>query len=172
MTRDHLADLESESIYVLREAFNKFSELAMLWSIGKDSTVLLWLARKAFLGHVPFPDRPYRHDLQDPVDDRVSRCLWSAIGSFGLLLPATMRRWPPGMTFPAGRATRVECCSALKKDALQSPHRTGQVHGDHCRRSPRRGTDPGQGAVLLAAQPADGVDPGATAAGILEPVQD
>ena len=27
----------------------------MLWSIGKDSTVMLWLARKAFLGHVPFP---------------------------------------------------------------------------------------------------------------------
>ena len=27
----------------------------MLWSIGKDSTVLLWLARKAFFGHVPFP---------------------------------------------------------------------------------------------------------------------
>jgi 3'-phosphoadenosine 5'-phosphosulfate sulfotransferase (PAPS reductase)/FAD synthetase len=26
-----------------------------LWSIGKDSTVLLWLARKAFFGHVPFP---------------------------------------------------------------------------------------------------------------------
>jgi sulfate adenylyltransferase subunit 2 len=27
----------------------------MLWSIGKDSTVLLWLTRKAFFGHVPFP---------------------------------------------------------------------------------------------------------------------
>ena len=27
----------------------------MLWSMGKDSTVLLWLARKAFLGNVPFP---------------------------------------------------------------------------------------------------------------------
>ena len=27
----------------------------MLWSIGKDSTVLLWLARKAFFGHVPIP---------------------------------------------------------------------------------------------------------------------
>ena len=29
--------------------------LAMLWSIGKDSGVLVWLARKAFLGQVPFP---------------------------------------------------------------------------------------------------------------------
>jgi len=46
--------LENQSIYIFREAFNKFDNLAMLWSIGKDSTVLLWLARKAFFGHVPF----------------------------------------------------------------------------------------------------------------------
>ena len=52
---DYLSKLESQSIYILREAFNKFEKLAMLWSIGKDSTVLLWLARKAFIGHVPFP---------------------------------------------------------------------------------------------------------------------
>ena len=50
-----LAELESQSIYIFREAYNKFDKLAMLWSIGKDSTVLLWLARKAFFGHVPFP---------------------------------------------------------------------------------------------------------------------
>src|SRR5437764_12841741 len=52
---DYLSKLENQSIYILREAFNKFENLAMLWSIGKDSTVLLWLARKAFCGHVPFP---------------------------------------------------------------------------------------------------------------------
>src|SRR5580700_9123480 len=33
----------------------KFKRLAMLWSIGKDSSVLLWLARKAFFGHIPVP---------------------------------------------------------------------------------------------------------------------
>src|SRR5438045_9236551 len=52
---DYLSKLENQSIYIMREAFNKFENLAMLWSIGKDSTVLLWLARKAFFGHVPFP---------------------------------------------------------------------------------------------------------------------
>src|SRR5882724_12580892 len=52
---DHLSKLENQSVYILREAYNKFENLGMLWSIGKDSTVLLWLARKAFLGHVPFP---------------------------------------------------------------------------------------------------------------------
>ena len=44
---DYLSKLENQSIYILREAFNKFEQMAMLWSIGKDSTVLLWLARKA-----------------------------------------------------------------------------------------------------------------------------
>ena len=49
----HLDKLEAESVYVLREAFSHFKKMGMLWSIGKDSTVMLWLARKAFFGHVP-----------------------------------------------------------------------------------------------------------------------
>ena len=52
---DHLDALESQSIYIFREAFNRFERLAMLWSLGKDSNVMIWLARKAFFGHVPFP---------------------------------------------------------------------------------------------------------------------
>lgn len=52
---DHLGHLESTSVYILREAYANFKNLCMLWSIGKDSTVMLWLARKAFLGRVPFP---------------------------------------------------------------------------------------------------------------------
>jgi len=52
---DRLDTLEAQSIYVLREAFAKLNKLAMLWSLGKDSNVVIWLARKAFLGHVPFP---------------------------------------------------------------------------------------------------------------------
>ena len=50
-----LDQLESQSIYILREAFNRIDKLAMLWSIGKDSNVMIWLARKAFFGRVPFP---------------------------------------------------------------------------------------------------------------------
>src|SRR4051794_12915175 len=52
---DTLDQLEQQSVYILREAFRHFERLCMLWSVGKDSTVLLWLARKAFFGHVPFP---------------------------------------------------------------------------------------------------------------------
>jgi sulfate adenylyltransferase subunit 2 len=52
---DHLHALEQQSIHVIREAFARLKPLAMLWSIGKDSNTLLWLARKAFLGRVPLP---------------------------------------------------------------------------------------------------------------------
>jgi sulfate adenylyltransferase subunit 2 len=52
---NRLDELESHSIYIFREAFNRLDRMAMLWSLGKDSNVMVWLARKAFFGHVPFP---------------------------------------------------------------------------------------------------------------------
>lgn len=51
----HLDELEAGSVYILREAYRCVDPLMMLWSMGKDSTALLWLARKAFFGVVPFP---------------------------------------------------------------------------------------------------------------------
>lgn len=50
-----LDELEAQSIYILREAYNQIEPLAMLWSLGKDSNVMVWLARKAFCGSMPFP---------------------------------------------------------------------------------------------------------------------
>jgi sulfate adenylyltransferase subunit 2 len=52
---DHLSALENQSIFIIREAYKKFKKPAMLWSMGKDSCVNVWLARKAFFGNVPFP---------------------------------------------------------------------------------------------------------------------
>ncbi len=52
---DHLDQLESESVYIFREAFSRIEKLAMLWSLGKDSNSMIWLAKKAFFGRVPFP---------------------------------------------------------------------------------------------------------------------
>ncbi len=52
----HLQALEAESIYILREAAAEFSQPVMLYSIGKDSSVMLRLAQKAFYpGKIPFP---------------------------------------------------------------------------------------------------------------------
>lgn len=51
----YLQQLEQKSIYILREAMAKFQNVAMLWSMGKDSTCMLYLCRRAFFGKVPFP---------------------------------------------------------------------------------------------------------------------
>jgi sulfate adenylyltransferase subunit 2 len=52
----HLKALEAESVYILREAAAEFSHPVMLYSIGKDSSVMLRLAQKAFFpGKIPFP---------------------------------------------------------------------------------------------------------------------
>jgi sulfate adenylyltransferase subunit 2 len=53
---DHLRMLEAESIHIMREVVAEFERPVMLYSIGKDSSVLLRLAQKAFYpGPIPFP---------------------------------------------------------------------------------------------------------------------
>jgi len=115
---DPLDRLEHQSLYILREAYHKFDRLAMLWSIGKDSTVLLWLARKAFFGHVPFPlvhvDTSYKIPSMIEYRDQLV-----ADWKLKLIVGRNDAVLCEGRTFPNGRATRVECCSLLKKDALQ-----------------------------------------------------
>ncbi len=55
-TPDHLRALEAESIHIMREVVAEFERPVMLYSIGKDSSVLLRLAQKAFYpGPIPFP---------------------------------------------------------------------------------------------------------------------
>ena len=55
-TLTHLKQLEYESIHIMREVVAEFDKPVMLYSVGKDSSVLLHLARKAFApGELPFP---------------------------------------------------------------------------------------------------------------------
>lgn len=55
-TLTHLKQLEAESIHIIREVAAEFANPVMLYSIGKDSAVMLHLARKAFFpGKLPFP---------------------------------------------------------------------------------------------------------------------
>src|SRR4051812_23629310 len=116
---DYLSKLENQSIYIMREAFNKFENLAMLWSIGKDSSVLLWLARKAFFGHVPFPivhvDTTYKIPSMIEYRDQLVKD-WG----LKLIVGKNEEALAAGETFPLGKATRVECCTKLKKDGLQA----------------------------------------------------
>jgi sulfate adenylyltransferase subunit 2 len=113
-----LDELESQSIYILREAFSQIEKLAMLWSIGKDSTALLWLARKAFLGRVPFPlvhvDTSYKIPSMIEYRDHLVREF-----KLELIVGRNETALQQGRTFPNSRATRVECCGWLKKDGLK-----------------------------------------------------
>ena len=77
-TLSHLEALEAESIYILREAAAEFSHPVMLYSIGKDSSVMLRLAQKAFNpGKIPFPllhvDTSYKFPEMIEFRDRYPR---------------------------------------------------------------------------------------------------
>jgi len=112
---DHLDALESLSVYILREARAKLPRLAALWSIGKDSTVLLHLIRKAFLGQVPFPvlhiDTSYKIPEMIAWRDRVAREL-----GLDLVVGTNKDALAAGMNHTLGRVT---CCTALKTEALR-----------------------------------------------------
>ncbi|MCB0129429.1 MAG: phosphoadenosine phosphosulfate reductase family protein, partial [Caldilineaceae bacterium] len=54
--RSHLRQLESEAIFMMREVATQFERPVLLFSGGKDSIVMAYLARKAFWpGKIPFP---------------------------------------------------------------------------------------------------------------------
>lgn len=114
---NQLDTLENKSIYILREAYSQLENLCMLWSIGKDSTVLLWLARKTFFGHVPFPllhiDTSYKIPEMIAYRDRLAKEL-----GVEMLVGRNSRALEEKRTFPDGNATRLDCCGALKTEAL------------------------------------------------------
>ena len=112
---DDLDQLEAQSIYIIREAFRKFKKLGMLWSIGKDSNVSLWLIRKAFFGHVPFPllhvDTSYKLPEMIEFRDRFAK-EWN----LNLIIGQNKAALDAGMNHTLGRIT---CCTALKTDGLK-----------------------------------------------------
>jgi sulfate adenylyltransferase subunit 2 len=114
---EHLREIEAKSIYVLREAYASFRQLGMLWSIGKDSTVLLWLARKAFFGHVPFPlihiDTSFKIPEMIRYRDRLA-----ADWNLNLIYGQNEEALAAKRTFPDGAVDRITCCRLLKTEAL------------------------------------------------------
>ena len=112
----HLQELEAEAIHALREAAAVFRKPVILYSIGKDSSVLVRLARKAFHpGPVPFPllhvDTGYKFPEMIAFRDRFAACE-------GLDLRVFRSREHFGEKVdPAGMGTGV-CCGLLKTGAL------------------------------------------------------
>jgi sulfate adenylyltransferase subunit 2 len=114
-----LDQLENKSVFLIREAYAAFRNLAMLWSIGKDSTVMLWLVRKAFFGHVPFPlvhiDTAYKIPEMIRYRDALTREL-----NLTLVVGTNTQALEARQTFPDGKVDRITCCSLLKTTALRN----------------------------------------------------
>ena len=112
---NRLSDLENEAVYMVREAYKQFKKPAMLWSMGKDSTALLWLVRKAFFGRVPFPlihiDTTYK--MPEMIKFRDEK---AAQWGLDLRIIKNTSALRAGMS-PAGGA--LKCCTALKTSALR-----------------------------------------------------
>ncbi len=150
---DHLDRLENIGVHILREAYASFKNLCMLWSIGKDSTVLLWLARKAFFGHVPFPlvhiDTHYKIPEMIEYRDRLAR-EWKLTMVVGENRDALDDK----QTFPDGTVDRLTCCKKLKTEALVNTlngswkrYRMNQATGEY---EVDKNTEPYTGVIVGA----------------------
>lgn len=111
---DHLDELESKSVYIIREAYKKFHKLGMLWSIGKDSTTLLWLCKKAFFGKVPFPviyidTGKHFQEMYDFRDMCVKK--WN--------LNLIVSKNPEADEKKIGPGDKIKCCDYRKTRALK-----------------------------------------------------
>ena len=112
----HLKELEAESIFILREAAAEFVRPVMLYSIGKDSSVMLRLAQKAFYpGKIPFPllhiDTSYKFPEMIEFRDRYV----AEIGA-ELIVHSNRKALDEGAN-PYALGTQ-RCCGLLKTRAL------------------------------------------------------
>ena len=112
----HMLDsLENQTIYIVREAHYHFRRMAMLWSIGKDSTTLLWMVRKAFFGKIPFPilhiDTGYKFPEIYAFRDEYAK-KWD----LDLRIVRNEQAIAAGVN---PHTEKFGCCSALKTEALR-----------------------------------------------------
>ena len=113
---NYLKTLEAESIHIFREAAAEFARPVMLYSIGKDSSVMLRLAQKAFYpGKIPFPllhvDTSYKFPEMIEFRDRYTR----EIG-VELIVHKNQEALDAG-TNPFALGTQ-KCCGLLKTKSL------------------------------------------------------
>jgi len=116
LTLTHLRLLEAESIHILREVATEFQRPVMLYSIGKDSSVMVRLAQKAFYpGRIPFPllhiDTTYK--FREMIEFRDRFC--AEIGA--KLIVHTNRAAIDAGASPWLLGTQ-KCCGLLKTRAL------------------------------------------------------
>jgi sulfate adenylyltransferase subunit 2 len=115
-TMTHLKQLEQESIHVIREVVAEFQNPVMLYSVGKDSAVMLRLARKAFHpGRFPFPlmhvDTGYKFPEMYEFRDKMAADLGAR------LIVERNEEWIAKGAHPSVLGTD-KCCQQLKTRAL------------------------------------------------------
>jgi sulfate adenylyltransferase subunit 2 len=120
---NHLRALEAESIYILREAAAEFARPVMLYSIGKDSSVMLRLAQKAFFpGKIPFPllhiDTSYKFPEMIEFRDTYARKIGAE-----LIVHKNQEALDAGAN-PFALGTQ-KCCGLLKTKSLLDALREG-----------------------------------------------
>jgi sulfate adenylyltransferase subunit 2 len=124
---DHLQALEAESIHILREVAAEFSRPALLYSIGKDSSVMLRLAQKAFYpAKIPFPllhiDTTYKFREMIAFRDRTCQEL-----GVNLIVHTNQGAIESGANpFRLGTA---KCCGLLKTKALLDALQANEIDG-------------------------------------------
>jgi sulfate adenylyltransferase subunit 2 len=121
---DHLRALEAESIHIIREVVAEFERPVMLYSIGKDSSVLLRLAQKAFYpGRIPFPllhvDTSYKFREMIEFRNNYTRSIGAK-----LIVHTNTEALADG-TQPFAVGTQ-RCCGLLKTKALLDALEAGQ----------------------------------------------
>jgi sulfate adenylyltransferase subunit 2 len=113
---DHIDALENKSIYLIREAIYQFKNPALLWSIGKDSTTLLWLSRKAFFGKLPFPVMHIDTTFKFPEMYKF-RDHWAKEWGLNMIVETNDQAIKEGVSYETHDA--FTCCHELKTVALQ-----------------------------------------------------
>ena len=111
---EYIDALEQQTIYYIREARIRYRSPALLWGGGKDATALLWMARKAFPGGIPFPVMMID---TDHFGDEVIRFREEVAGRTGITLLSA--RNTLALEKGAGpEGGKEECCRELKSEAL------------------------------------------------------
>ncbi len=148
---NQLDKLENKSIHILREAYANFKNLCMLWSIGKDSTVMLYLARKAFFGHVPFPLVHIDTGFKIPEMIRYRDNL-TAEWHLNMVVGQNRKALDSKKTYPDGEISHLECCKSLKTQALENTlsgkWTRYRYNHDSGRYEPDKNTEPYTGVIV------------------------
>lgn len=112
--KSHLNVLFDKSVHIMREAKAKYSKLGLMWAGGKDSTLMLYIAREAYYNQLPpivFLDTTYAFRETKEFIRNLSK-VWK----FKIVYAQNREALAKGVG--PKNCSHLECCTCLKTDAL------------------------------------------------------